>query len=98
MAKFRKRSVEVEAVLYDGGTLSVSKAPQWLLDALLLPVGRIGRVWKASDETLVIATLEGDITASVGDYIIRGIKGELYPCKPDIFAITYEPVEECEER
>jgi len=41
-----------------------------------------------------IRTLEGEMTASPGDYIITGIKGEAYPCKPDIFEATYEPVEE----
>ena len=41
---------------------------------------------------ITIATLEGNHTASVGDYIIRGVKGEFYPCKPDIFEMTYEPV------
>ena len=39
-----------------------------------------------------IATLEGDMTAAVGDYIIRGVQGEFYPCKPDIFAATYDEV------
>ena len=43
--------------------------------------------------TLLIRTLEGDHIASVGDYIIKGIKGEIYPCKPDIFEKTYEEVE-----
>lgn len=42
----------------------------------------------------VISTLEGTMIASNGDYIIRGIKGEIYPCKPDIFKATYEKVEE----
>lgn len=46
-------------------------------------------------ETMVsIETLEGVMTANPGDWIITGIKGERYPCKPDIFAATYEPVEE----
>jgi hypothetical protein len=39
---------------------------------------------------LIIRTLEGDMTVSTGDYIIQGIKGEFYPCKPDIFKATYE--------
>lgn len=43
---------------------------------------------------LVIQTLEGDMTARLGDYIIKGIKGEFYPCKPDIFEATYEAVAE----
>lgn len=42
---------------------------------------------------LVIRTLEGDMRATYGDWIIRGVQGEFYPCKPDIFAATYEPVE-----
>ncbi len=41
----------------------------------------------------IIATLEGDMEAQPGDWIIQGVKGELYPCKPDIFAATYEPAE-----
>ena len=40
---------------------------------------------------LRIQTLEGDMTASLGDWIIKGVKGEFYPCKPDVFAATYEP-------
>ena len=43
---------------------------------------------------LTIQTLEGDMTASLGDWIIKGIKGEFYPCKPDIFDATYESVED----
>ncbi|WP_302601642.1 hypothetical protein [Ruminococcus sp.] len=46
-----------------------------------------------TDKKIVIHTLEGDMTASPGDYIITGVNGEKYPCKPDIFARTYELVE-----
>lgn len=45
------------------------------------------------DETLVIPTLEGAMTAQPGDWIIKGVNGEFYPCKPDIFDKTYEPAE-----
>lgn len=45
------------------------------------------------DKKLIIHTLEGDHEAKVGDYIIKGVQGEFYPCKPDIFAATYEAVE-----
>lgn len=41
---------------------------------------------------VVIETLEGKMTVTIGDYIIKGVKGEFYPCKPDIFEITYESV------
>ena len=47
-----------------------------------------------TDKEVIIHTLEGDMTASIGDYIITGVNGEKYPCKPDIFEKTYEPVEE----
>ena len=45
-----------------------------------------------TDKEMIIHTLEGDMKASVGDYIITGVHGEQYPCKPDIFEETYEPV------
>lgn len=45
------------------------------------------------ENELLIFTLEGTMRASLGDYIIKGVSGELYPCKPDIFNLTYEPVE-----
>jgi hypothetical protein len=49
--------------------------------------------WESSEyETLVIHTLEGSMTASPSDWVIRGVQGECYPCKPDIFAMTYEPM------
>lgn len=47
---------------------------------------------KFGNPILVIQTLEGDMTAVLGDYIIKGVQGEFYPCKPDIFRETYEPV------
>jgi len=46
-----------------------------------------------TDKTVVIHTLEGDMTASPGDYILTGINGDKYPCKPDTFERIYEPVE-----
>ena len=48
------------------------------------------------DRNLFITTLEGDHRADIGDYIIKGVKGEFYPCKPDIFEMSYEEVEKCE--
>jgi len=43
---------------------------------------------------LIIPTLEGDHLVSMGDYIIKGVKGEFYPCKPDIFEMTYEEIDQ----
>lgn len=45
------------------------------------------------NSTLIIETLEGNMVANLGDWIIRGVRGEFYPCKPDIFEVTYERVE-----
>lgn len=86
--KYRKKPVVIDAVCWDG----TSRA-----DAELREIGNGGRDYSRradslKDECLVIHTLEGDMTASLGDYIIRGIKGELYPCKPGIFEATYERV------
>ena len=80
MSRYRKKPVVIEAVQYDG----------------TFPLAFLGpdeKVRHGGDGKLVIQTLEGAMTAQVGDWIIRGIGGELYPCKPDIFAATYEPAE-----
>lgn len=83
--KFRKKPVVIEA--YD--TSKSADAPDWLLSAL-----DNGAVWYDSvDGRMRIRTLEGVHEASPGDWIIRGVKGELYPCKPDIFTLTYEEAE-----
>jgi len=51
---------------------------------------------KNEHPALIIRTLEGEMTTNVGDWVIKGIKGEFYPCKPDIFEQTYEAVQESE--
>jgi hypothetical protein len=79
--KYRKKPAVVEAVLWNGDNykevIDFAENKIWF-DAL-------GNIW--------IATLEGDMIAKKGDYIIKGVQGEFYPCKPDIFAETYEEVE-----
>ena len=84
--KFRKKPVVVEAWQLDFGYWR--QKPDWLLRAV-----NTGRAWVQGgpEPYLTIRTLEGDHRANPGDWVIRGIKGELYPCKPDIFAATYEP-------
>lgn len=95
MGNFRKKPVEIEAVRYAGGSdrdgyFFDEMKPQWLADAFSIQPGHLGAVWRRIDGTLRIATLEGEMIASPGDWIIQGVKGELYPCKPDIFEATYE--------
>jgi hypothetical protein len=84
--KYRKKPVEVEAVRWEPDDFGRNRNTWgWWPEA---------RKWKVSavDLTLFIPTLEGEMQARPGDWIIREIKGEFYPCKPDIFAATYEPV------
>lgn len=83
MAKFRKKPVVIEAFQFRSGEQDNSVAGDVIA----------GNVRYPEDGSMLIRTLEGEMRADPGDWIIRGVKGELYPCKPDIFAATYEPVE-----
>jgi len=91
--KFRKKPVVVEAVQWTGDNLTEvikftgrhPSAAHWTEEELEATVKAKG---------LKIFTLEGPLYASVGDWIIKGVKGECYPCKLDIFKATYEKVEE----
>ena len=69
--KFRKKPVVIEAVLYDGSKDSIAK------------VCRLGNSVMPYTDHLIIKTLEGNHRADIGDWIIKEVKGELYPCKPD---------------
>ena len=88
MARFRKKPIVIEAVLWNGVT--ISETPDWIKEALNKEPGTEGNIFRMGNK-VEIQTKEGPLTASPGDYIIRGIEGELYPCKPDIFLKTYEP-------
>ncbi len=88
MPMFRKKPVVIEAVQFLGNIRHLA--------AINKHFGAAFTFRSTSGEDFgnaVISTLEGEMVASPGDYIIRGVKGEFYPCKPDIFATTYEPVE-----
>ena len=98
MGKFRKKPVVIEAFKFDGTHGSAQRLMMWME---VPQEARNQRVvaWGLNDSkttafALIIPTLEGDHTASPGDWIIKGVKGEFYPCKPDIFVATYEPVPE----
>jgi hypothetical protein len=85
--KFRKKPVTIEAFCWTGGP-DQTEDPEWIVEAM-----RAGEVeiHGSPELHMDIFTLEGTMRAMPGDYIIRGVMGELYPCKPDIFALTYEP-------
>ena len=91
MAKFRKRPVVIEAEQLHGNPDGSGPIPAgvnygWPSSLMEGPHRLSGKYW--------VQTLEGPLVAQIGDWIITGVKGERYPCKPDIFEATYEPVEE----
>lgn len=85
MSKYRKKPVVIEAFCLEK---LGQEYPAWFTKArsegsiTMVPTG------------FVISTLEGEMTAQIGDYIIQGIKGEIYPCKAEIFEATYEEVDD----
>ena len=87
MQKFVKKPVVVEAYQFDGNIRSIDN----------FPISEVGK-FKVSSENgqyyLIIPTLEGDMKAVAGDWIIKGVKGEYYPCKPDIFERIYNAVKD----
>lgn len=98
MARFRKKPVVIEAIQWEGlpdltemlgpsakaETARMERFDDWMV------ANQGDRKCRYVGDTIVIPTLEGDMVASKGDWIIKGVHGELYPCKPDIFAATYE--------
>lgn len=80
MAKFRKKPVVIDAIQWNGNNIEYIEKFYDKQEPLFVH----------ADE-LKIQTLEGEMTASNGDWIIKGVNGEFYPCKPDIFEKTYEP-------
>lgn len=97
MPKFRKKPVVVEAfqMTREHGASS-GDWPPWLREAWRKDSDLPGALYSAhqGDGTLRITTLEGNMHVDWNDWIIQGVKGELYPCKPDIFEATYEAVPE----
>ena len=84
--QLRKKPVVIEAVQWRGDNVDEC------FD--IAAKTTLGFALNRAKHCFEIGTLEGVMTAQVGDWIIKGVKGELYPCKPDIFDATYEPVEE----
>jgi hypothetical protein len=80
--KYRKKPVVIEAMQFDGQNHAD------LADFM----GRAIRPTHATPGSITIGTLEGEMLARPGDWIIKGVKGEFYPCKPEIFSATYEAV------
>lgn len=83
MGFYRKKPVVIEAIQFTGNFDEIENF--------------VGGDAEFRDGGLVVATLEGPLRANPNDYIIKGVKGEFYPCKPDIFEATYEPVTQSPE-
>jgi hypothetical protein len=85
MDKFRKKPVVIEALQFTGTADNSFEVGDFIAGAT---------TWAIHSERLRIDTLEGRMWADIGDWVIKGVKGEFYPCKPEIFALTYDRVEE----
>lgn len=96
--KYRKLPVVIEAFKFDGDLIDTHGkyyVPDWAAQAFIK-----GDLFYANENSklapceLFVKTLEGSMHVSVGDYVIKGVNGEVYPCKPDIFLKTYEKVDD----
>jgi hypothetical protein len=85
--KYKKKPIVIEAYKYQA-ELGNNRLMNWLSQHEVSIAG-----WKFHDSEVTIPTLEGDMKVSDGDFIIIGVKGEVYPCKPDIFEQSYDPAE-----
>jgi hypothetical protein len=98
--RFRKKPVVINAHRYETGEEGWKALMRWLESLGLEGEDSDGSdgspgMWLADDyPSLIIDTLEGEMRADKGDWIIQGVKGEFYPCKPDIFDATYEPADQ----
>lgn len=87
MKQYRKKPVVIEAVQFDGTRSSANAIDLWMVTGEYRdPPVQTGRAL----ESMEITTLEGVMRADPGDWIIKGVAGEFYPCKPDIFEQVYE--------
>jgi hypothetical protein len=86
--KFRKKPVVIDAIQWTGDNFQSDFIPLVMVAFEKSGLAENYTLYPTND--LVIHTLEGDVHASIGDWIIVGVKGEMYPCKPDVFSLTYE--------
>ena len=88
-AKFRKKPVVIDAILWDRSTEALAAIRAFVDERLI----ETGQGWPDDDPYLLLHTLEGKMRANKGDWIIRGVCGELSPCRADIFEARYEGAE-----
>lgn len=90
MAKYRKKPVVIDAFKWTGD-INQTEDPEWIVEYIKTTCQPFAKN-KFGEVVMLIETLEGVMTANQGDYIIKGVQGEIYPCKPEIFEQTYEKV------
>lgn len=100
--KFRKKPIQIEAFqMTEIRRRDNSDWPEWLHKAWQMNRSEPGSLFPTIDGdgsgTISIGTLEGNLEVTFGDYIIRGVAGEIYPCKPSIFEASYDPVDDGSE-
>ena len=99
MPRYCKKPVEIEAVQWDGTADGATPIVEWITAAgaaanyLCSNPDRCAGTDGDTPHYIEIHTLEGDMRADLGDWIVKGVQGEFYPCKPDIFEATYEPAD-----
>ena len=93
MGRYRKKPIEIEAIQFTGtNKQEIEQFVGKVLDFEVASRSALQMGLPTDITSIFINTLEGRMEASVGDYIIKGVQGEFYPCKPDIFGATYEEV------
>ncbi len=99
MNTYRKKPIEIEAFqMTKERRWDNSEWPEWLNEAWNMEPDEVGCVFICPDgnpglDVLMVVTLRGPVAVTPDDWIIQGVEGELYPCKPGIFEATYEPVD-----
>lgn len=91
MRKYKKRPVVVEAIQWDGK--NIEEVKEFVAEDKFIISPFSNKITGQVENMLLVKTLEGEMIASPGDFIIKGIEGEFYPCSPDVFEKTYEIVE-----
>lgn len=95
MSRYRKKPIIIEAFLMTiAHRWDNSEWPEWLDEAWQKDIEEEGSVWTGDDEYLFCTTLEGVARIDWDDWIIQGVAGEIYPCKPHIFEATYDLIED----
>lgn len=94
--KYKTKPCEIEAVQWDGS--NQKEIMDFVGESLIYNIFNFDTTWDNDKDSpyvyMAIRTLEGNMKVSEGDYIIKGLRGEFYPCKPDVFERKYELVEE----